>query len=383
MARSHQRGTGRLEHHSWVGYMNVKVLDPTTGESKWKKQRVGVLGAKSKMTKHQAQDALDEKIAQKTGGTTEPRADESTVTLGWFTRNRFFPLREGSTWKETTAETHKSAIEQDILRPLGGLPLKQVDKVALQTHLNDLAQRLSEGRVKHARFYLKAIFEEAIDQEFVAKNPARKLALPKQLRPVDRTTLTWDQLRSVLASVSLRDRVLLKLDMTETFRPSELFALRWDGFNMDRGTLKVTHTAYRGKLRDFGKTQKALRTVHLPEGLVNELWLWKQAFIFPNARKRNGAKKNGFIRTDNYRARVLTKLARELGLPKLNFQVLRRTMATLAQTKGGVKDVQGVLGHSKADTTVNVYMQPIEAGVKQTLDAIYSELTTPKMRAGL
>jgi len=28
-------------------------------------------------------------------------------------------------------------------------------------------------------------------------------------------------------------------------------------------------------------------------------------------------------------------------------------------------------------------MQPIEAGVKQTLDAIYSELTTPKMRAGL
>ena len=77
----------------------------------------------------------------------------------------------------------------------------------------------------------------------------------------------------------------------------------------------------------------------------------------------------------------MAKLAAELGLPKLNFQVLRRTMATLAQTKGGVKDVQGVLGHSKADTTVNVYMQPIEAGVKQTLDAIYSELTTPEVRA--
>ncbi|MGA8441813.1 MAG: hypothetical protein WB762_24275 [Candidatus Sulfotelmatobacter sp.] len=83
------------------------------------------------------------------------------------------------------------------------------------------------------------------------------------------------------------------------------------------------------------------------------------------------------------RTRVLTKLATELGLPKLNFQVLRRTMATLAQTKGGVKDVPGVLGHSKADTMVNVYMQPIEASVKQTLDAIYSELTTPEMRAGL
>ncbi len=54
----------------------------------------------------------------------------------------------------------------------------------------------------------------------------------------------------------------------------------------------------------------------------------------------------------------------------------------LAQKNGGVKDVQSVLGHSKADTTVNVYMQEIEAGVKQTLEAIYSELTAkPEVEA--
>jgi integrase len=62
---------------------------------------------------------------------------------------------------------------------------------------------------------------------------------------------------------------------------------------------------------------------------------------------------------------VLKKLAEELELPKLNFQVLRRTMATLAQTKGGVKDVQGVLGHSKADTTVNVYIS-VDRGGRET-----------------
>jgi integrase len=319
---------------------------------------------------------------QKTGPTTQSQADEQIVTLAWFTRNRFFPLREGSTWREASAETHRTAIERDILARFGELPLRTIDKVMLQMHLNQLAKRLSEGRVKHARFYLKAIFEEAIEQDFIAKNPAGKLAVPKQLRAVDRTTLTWDQLRRVLASVSLRDRILLTLDMTETFRPSELFALRWNGFNMEARTLTITHTVYRGKLRDFGKTKRSLRTVYLPDGLVDELRLWKQAcpdptpeaFIFPNARKRNGVKRNGFIRTDNYRSRVLKKLGEQLGLPKLNFQVLRRTIATLAQTKGGVKDVQGILGHSRADTTVNVYMQPIEAGIKQTLDAIYEEL---------
>ena len=176
---------------------------------------------------------LEAEINKQTGGTTQPRADERIATLGWFTRNRFFPLREGSTWKEETASSRKSAIERDILAKFGDVPMEQIDKFMLQTHLNDLARILSAGRVMHARFYMKAIFEEAIDQDFVEKNPARKLILPKQLRPVDKTTLTWDQLRLVLASVPLRDRILLTLDMTETFRPSELFALRWSGFDMD------------------------------------------------------------------------------------------------------------------------------------------------------
>jgi len=316
------------------------------------------------------------------GGHYSARADEGIVTLGWFTRNRFFPLREGSTWKEETAAIRKIEIEKDFLAPLGELPLAQVDRVLLQTQLNDLAKKLSQARVQHARFYMKAIFEEAIDQGFVEKNPARKLVLPKELRATDKTTLTWNQLRLVLALVPLRDRILLTLDMTETFRPSELFALRWGDFDMDSRTLTVRRIAFRGKLRDFGKTRMSLRTVHVPQGLANDLWLWKQecpdvsadAFIFPNSRKRNGATKNGFIRTDNYRARVLKKLGEELGLKKLNFQVLRRTIATLAQTKGSVKDVQGVLGHSKPDITANVYMQQIESGVRQTLEAIYSEL---------
>ncbi len=52
-----------------------------------------------------------------------------------------------------------------------------------------------------------------------------------------------------------------------------------------------------------------------------------------------------------------------------------RSIATLAQTKGNVKDVQGILGHSNPDITAGVYLQTIEEGVKQTLDAIYTELT--------
>ena len=53
--------------------------------------------------------------------------------------------------------------------------------------------------------------------------------------------------------------------------------------------------------------------------------------MFPN---RDGS----FMDPSNYCKRVLHKLATELGLPKLTFQVIRRTIATLAQRKRTVKD---------------------------------------------
>ena len=78
--------------------------------------------------------------------------------------------------------------------------------------------------------------------------------------------------------------------------------------------------------------------------------------------------------TGNYRKRVLHKLARDLNLPKLTFQVIRRTIATLAQKKGTVKDVQGVLRHSRTATTTDVYMQEIPESVQSTINSINEEL---------
>lgn len=78
--------------------------------------------------------------------------------------------------------------------------------------------------------------------------------------------------------------------------------------------------------------------------------------------------------TGNYRKRVLHKLARDLNLPKLTFQVIRRTIATLAQKKGTVKDVQGVLRHARTATATDVYMQEIPESVQSTINSINEEL---------
>jgi len=94
----------------------------------------------------------------------------------------------------------------------------------------------------------------------------------------------------------------------------------------------------------------------------------------PRPKPSSSPAKGGFLDTDNYRRRVLHKLVDRLELPKLTFQVIRRTIATLAQKKGTTKDVQGLLRHSRAATTTDVYMQEIPESVQATVNAINAEL---------
>jgi hypothetical protein len=77
-------------------------------------------------------------------------------------------------------------IEFDLIGKFGDDPLDSFDKFMLQTHLNNLADHYCQDRVKQARSYLKSIFDEAIEQEFLTKDPTRKLKIPKNLRPKDK-----------------------------------------------------------------------------------------------------------------------------------------------------------------------------------------------------
>jgi integrase len=379
MGKSHQAGWVVLRGKRWYGYFRKRVLNPTTNEEEAKPICVP-LDLKSKMTKSEARNALQAEVTKQTGLNLVGRVlKDSSTTFGWFVRNRYFPLREGD-WRPETAKVKKIQIEQDLLIKLEEYPLDSIDRFILQTHVNDLAEHMSQDRVKQARSYLKSIFDEAIEQEFLTKDPSRKLRTPKNLRPKNKQVLTWEQLWLALAESSRRDRLLLTLDMTEALRPSELFALRWRSFN-NVDTLSITETVYRGTIRPYGKTDGSLTDVHLPPELVEELLLWKEecakasphgvvspdAFIFPNSR-------GGFMDTGNYRNRVLNPLAERLGLPKLNFQVMRRTMATQAQSMGSVKDIQAHLRHAKADTTANEYMQELPESVKKMVGSVYTML---------
>ncbi|MGB9253809.1 MAG: hypothetical protein WCC25_03135, partial [Candidatus Korobacteraceae bacterium] len=112
--------------------------DPITNEIKTKIVCI-VLGFKSRMTKFEARDELQQQIARRTGQNTggQPMNDGS-VSFGWFVRNRYLPLREAN-WKPDTADVKKIQIMKDLVEKFAAVPLDVIDKFMLQTHINHLA----------------------------------------------------------------------------------------------------------------------------------------------------------------------------------------------------------------------------------------------------
>jgi integrase len=388
MGKSHQKGWVSVRGKKWYGYFRRAVIDPKTHQPKTVSTPVA-LGLKSEMTKYEAREKLELEIKRLTGQITEDGVVKNgSVTFGWFVHNRYLPLKEAD-WKEETAKVKKYLIQADLVDAFEDVRLENIDKLALQAHLNRMAKTRSKDRVLQATAYMRAIFREAVEQDFLPKDPARTIKPPSELKETDKTTLTWDQLRAALSRLPLRDWIVLKLDMSNALRPGELFGLRWSCFDPRNCLIEIKETAYKGKIRPWGKTKGSLTKIPIAEQLAVELETWRkqcqeeqqhkkrwdgptadkpEAFIFPG---RHG----GFIDSSNYRKRVLHKVAKELGLPKLTFQVIRRTIATLAKDKGHVKDIQGMMRHSRLATTTEVYMQSLEDGVRTTVNSIHDELS--------
>ena len=362
-----QHGTLTKRSGSWLGHYSRWITDAATGEKK-RLQKAFVIGTVEDITKAAARRALRVRIEQELG----LRAD-SRVTVSWFIEHRWQPLREG-TWRESTRATNLWILGH-IKERFGSVPLEDADSVALQIWLNQLAKTHSGSLVKHVRIFLRSIFAEAAEQDYVRKSPARLLRIPA-LKPVPKPFLNQQQIHKLLKAAHGAHRLLLRLVLVTALRPSELFALEWHNFDPKKKLLNITESVYRGKFRAYTKTtdadsRKELLVVFLPDVIVKELQEWRSKTIFKDDHDPIFPNSDGNTWwKENFQRRVLTPIAQAAGIPQLNFQILRRTVATHAQSMGSPKDIAGILRHRKPDTAALHYTQMQESSVRATAESL-------------
>ena len=322
------------------------------------------LGRKAEMDKGQARAILRGTIARETRNVMPTPV---AVTLRWFYENRFLPQKEQQ-WKVTSRPKTKRFIENYLLKRFGDVMLLGLDKFTLQTHLNELAPNFSKSVLTKIRVYLRSILDEAVELEFLTKNPAAKLAVPRSGKKVTEVHLAPEQIPLVLFNLSDRDRLIVRMFLVLGLRPGELFALRWN--DKGQNSLRVDSSITDG-VEVETKTEGSNTSVWLPTSIDTELEWWRtasidagpNAFIFPSSR-------GTAISTNNFLFRVLKEAGKRAGVADVTHQMLRRTCSTYMAQLTSVKDVQAHLRHTNVKTTLEHYIKSVPESVRIAVESL-------------
>ncbi len=351
----------------WQAHWCVYELDENGKEVR--KHRSRVIGRKPggpvnisaadallpEMTKHEAQRELRKIIDRETGLVRGNAAKaSSSASFGWFAQNRWLPLREAS-WRASTKATNLQVLNSYILPAWEDVALRELDAVAVAKWLAAMAEKFSPTIIHKCRTYMKAITAEAVEQEYLQRDPLRKVAMPQMSEP-ERPTLTPQQIRAVVEGIEgFRDQVIFLTLILTGMRPSEVFALQWRDWH--KSTLLVERGVVQGKI-SATKTRMSRGRVAVPSHLGELLEVWRkesepdsgESWIFPSERGTP-------LRLDNWVKRYLKPAADRAGV-KVTAQMLRRSFATIAHEVGvSMKAVQGQLRHNSMAMTSNVYTQ--------------------------
>jgi len=121
--------------------------------------------------------------------------------------------------------TNKDRIKRDIVDELGERELRTFTRDQLQSLLDSKSSK-SLSTVEHMRWDLRQIFEMAIAEGIISRNPAAMLFTPRGCSRPEHTTMAAEQVETALAVLELRERLVFKLAVLAGMRPGEIFALR-------------------------------------------------------------------------------------------------------------------------------------------------------------
>jgi len=380
MPMKYQRGNVYLKGvktKKWYGKFRVYYKD-RNGQEVSRTKRV-VLGAKSSMTKWEAEKKLERTalVANGGGGKTPTILADDSVTFGWFVEERYLPMRRGR-WRPATKKTTEFEIGHYLVAHFGEIPLRDLDPFQLQMWLNNLATKYADSVVRHAYVNMKAVLKMARKLKFLGDNPAEDLEMP-ETREVDRPVISAEQICQLIDNIEHPlDRALVCIALFCATRASETFGLTWKSYLGER--LLIQATAFEGQLYEGKvKTRSSKTAVPVPEDIRPIINTWKtvcpdtspEALMFPTFGRKDRAKMQVPFHSKNFLRRRLAPIATRLGIPKklVTFQVMRRTLGTDMQGHGSLKDAQMVLRHSSIKTTGDIYVQEIEQSTVRAVNA--------------
>lgn len=276
----------------------------------------------------------------------------------------------------------------------GNMPIGCIKQIDVQEFF--LTKKdYSHHMLKKMRGHLHSIFESALENELIDRNPVRNIKLPAGKPSGEKQIYTKEQVDTVIAFAKIHKHGMGPLIVLKTgVRRGELMGLKWSDFDFKNKILhlqrSVADVIVDGKYTQVVEegdavTKNHVRDIPFDDELKSYLIDKKRtALALKIARQTRWAKKEGkptppsnvennndflFMRKldrvqspDNYSSRHYIYFLDALTdahpkLERLGLHELRHTFGTLLRENGvDIYTIQKVMGHSDIKMTSNIYV---------------------------
>ena len=159
---------------------------------------------------------------------------------------RFIKLfKSNGAIEQNTLVGYKGYLKNHIYPAMGDMDIREITVDAVQEYINGKAERLSGKTIKEHIRLMSAIFDGAVEDELLSKNPFKSKRLKiisKESKPVEAYTEDEyrDFEREVLPRLEGSTQLFAAITIYTGMRRGEICALRWEDIDLDGKRIHVS-----------------------------------------------------------------------------------------------------------------------------------------------
>jgi integrase len=281
-----------------------------------------------------------------------------------------YTYKEPDVKANTFLTTYKRPCERYIIPYFKDSILQELRQADLKAFLNSLAGSLSQSYLDKITICLRSIFECAVDNELVNRNPCKNVSVKSRIEQEKKRTYDLETAEALCRSdhkYALYIHILLKMGL----RCSELCGLKWEDIDLESAKMSISRalTTESGVIY-IGppKSANSVRKLDIPADLLARLKQAKAEYDSAPPKSVGRYDTTGYIATlnghhitpDHFGDRQLEAFYNYHKIPndcKLSPHELRHTCGTLLyQSTKDVYFVSRYLGHSDIGITTKTYV---------------------------
>ncbi len=287
-----------------------------------------------------------------------------------------------------------------IYKALGHIRMDKLTPHHIQKFIVDLTEcerfdtpkkhggKLSTKTIKLYKSFVSTICDYAVKMQIIKENPCKNVTIPKVVTP-EKDFYSVEEAQRLLELFEQEPDenymfvCFYTVAIYTGFRLGELLGLEWKDIDFDTNVLSVKRTSLytkeKGIYTDTPKTASSIRSLKVPQGVMDCLVKWKNLQDAQRGKlgtqwidtDRIFTKWNGDYLCRAAPSHFFHKFCDRTGMRYVSNHSMRHLNASLLVNAGvDIKTVQSCLGHSTPTTTLQIYLHTFQSAQARAMDAV-------------